>query len=159
MKSKTICSYRRFVCLFLLTIATLITGPVFLFAQDRTEMLTRQAAVDLVVNEIVQPFTLDHHVVVFLGTEIIQPGSTIWPYFDEEERRTITKPTWFAWINDHPRAYFVHDTRYVYIDASTGEYDIQTAHWWPVLDGESLWMTDAEWHDKQLVIYANINIK
>lgn len=129
------------------------------FSQEQTNILTRQEAIDLIVNNIVQPYSLDHQIIVFLGTEPIQPGSTIWPYFEEEDSLTITKSTWFAWINDYPDAYFAHDTRYVFMDASTGEYEVENAQWWPVLNGESLWMTDEEWRDEQLVIYSNINIE
>ncbi|MBN2031571.1 hypothetical protein JW824_15170 [bacterium] len=159
MEEKGIPSKRGSISFVILFIFIFTINMKFGFSQQETEILTRQEAINLIVNEIVQPFTLDHHVMVFLGTEMIQPGRTIWPYFDEQDSQTITKPTWFAWINDYPDAYFAHDTRYIFIDANTGEYEVRTAQWWPVLDGESLWMTDEEWLDELLVIYSNINIE
>ena len=159
MHTKAICSRRIFAFYSFLLILIFLGEFSLLLSQETPELITRQQAIDIIVKEIIKPAELDHHTIVFLVKEPVHAGSRIWPYFEDRKNHEITKPTWFAWINDRPRADFAHDTRYVYLDAQTGIYDVKSERWWPVLDGQSLWMTDDEWRDRDLVIYSTITIE
>jgi hypothetical protein len=120
-------------------------------------MITRQEAIDIIVNEVIVPPTLSHNVSAYLGMETIKEGSVIWPFKNDEPVITVSAPTWFGWVNDAPLAFFEHPTRYVLINAHTGSYEVLTKKWWPVLNGESLWMSEEEKENPAVLIYSDVH--
>jgi len=126
-------------------------------ADDGGVLLDRQQAIEIAVN-IISPATIDRNVTAFMPMAPLQPGDVIHPFMEEERARTITAPTWFCWIDDDSQSFFGHDTRYVFIDATTGAVEVVVEKWWPELNGQSLFMSDAEWDDLQLVIYSSIHL-
>jgi len=126
--------------------------------KDQPKLMTREEAIGIIINTVIIPATLDHKLVAFLGKEMLRSGDTIWPYFEEERGKTISRPTWFAWLNDDPQAFFEHNTRYVFLDAITGKVDVIVEKWWPVVNNVSLYMSDEEWSDPNLIIYSDIHI-
>lgn len=121
------------------------------------QTFTRKQAIHKAITEFIVPPTLDHHVTAFITKQPLQPGDIIAPFADGEGKR-ISKPTWFVWINDNPDAWFAHDTRYLFIDAETGEHEIRTEEWWPTLNEESLFMSEEEMTDLDLIIYSDRNL-
>jgi len=121
--------------------------------------ITRQEAIDIIIKKVIVPPTLDHDVTAFLGMTAADSGSVYYPYSRDDLVKTIEKPVWFGWINDSPQAFFEHETKYVFIDAETGDYKIETYNWWPVVDGASLWMSDEELENPDLLIYSSVNLK
>jgi hypothetical protein len=119
-------------------------------------MLTRQEAIDIIINQVIVPPTLTHQVTAYLGMETVSPGSTIWPFKNYEKPITVSAPTWFGWVNDVPLAFFQHPTRYVLINALDGSYEVLNKNWWPVLNGESLWMSEEEKENPEVLIYSNL---
>jgi len=79
--------------------------------------------------------------------------------YQQDLEKILTKPIWFGWVDDDPQAFFEHETRYVFIDARTGEYTIETYNWWPVVNGESLWMNDEEKENPDVLIFSTIHLK
>ncbi|OGU75825.1 MAG: hypothetical protein A2V93_02510 [Ignavibacteria bacterium RBG_16_34_14] len=121
--------------------------------------ITRQEAIDIIIKKIIVPPTLDHDVSAFLGMTPVDSGIVYYPYGQDDLEKTIEKPVWFGWINDEPQAFFEHETRYIFIDARTGDYTIETYKWWPVLNGNSLWMNDEEIENPDVLIYSTIHLK
>ena len=135
-------------------------GRTFIFKELKPgTMLTREEAIDIIIKKIIVPASLDHRVSAFLGMQTTPSGTNVWPFMSEEEKRTINSPVWFGWVNDWPQAFFEHDTRYVYIDAYTGNYEVVTHGWWPVIDGESQWMSDEEKKNPAVLIYSDVNLR
>ncbi len=116
-------------------------------------LISREEAIRITIEQIIKPASLDHVLVAWLGYHPLKKGATVRPYFEKGEH-TITKPTWFVWIDDMPDAFFAHPTRFVYIDATTGLFEIEDQEWWPVVNGKSLWMSDEEQEDPNLIIYS-----
>ncbi len=131
----------------------------FKVAAAERKMISRQKAIDIILKTILVPPTLNHRVTVYLGMEVSPIGAVVQPFMIDDKRRTLTQPTWFAWINDDPTAYFEHPTRFVYINAYTGEFEIQNEGWWPVVNGESLWMHNEEKSNPSVLIYSDVHLK
>lgn len=119
--------------------------------------VTRAEAIAIVIQELIVPATRTRPVVAFLGRQPLAPGDAVWPFDQPELRREIAAPTWFAWIDDDPRALFAHDTRFVFIDVATGAVEVIEAEWWPVVNGESRFTSDEEWADLELVVYSELH--
>ena len=121
--------------------------------------ITRQEAIDIIIKKVIVPPTLDHDVAAFLGMNPVNSGAVYYPYSQEDLEKKIENPVWFGWINDSPQAFFAHGTRYVFIDARTGNYTIETYSWWPVVNGESLWMSEEERENPDVLIYSTVHFK
>jgi len=137
----------------------LATSALFRFSaggRSRSGPLTRQQVIDIVLGQVVVPPTLDHATRVFLGMSALRKGDRVRPFYDGAER-TLDRPTWLAWVDDEPQAFFGHANRYAFVDAYTGRVGVTSEDWWPVVNDVSLWMSDKEWTDKDLVIYSDVN--
>jgi hypothetical protein len=128
-------------------------------AKTYPKTMSRQEAVDIVVHTIVMPPTLNHLVTAFLVKKPFKPGDDLWAFTQKEQKMSIKQTSWFAWINDAPQAFFAHDTRFVFLDVTTGEVTVQTKRWWPVHNGTSLFMDDASLTDEELVIYSTVHLE
>ena len=121
-------------------------------------LITREEAIDIIIKKVLVPQTLEHKVTAFLGMQVTPTGSVIRSFKGDDEKKILNTPTWFGWINDNPQAFFEHETRFVYIDAVTGNYEVVTERWWPVVDGESLWMSEEEKDNPAVLIYSDIHL-
>ena len=128
-------------------------------AESYQKEMTRQEATNIIVHTIITPPTLAHNVSAFLVKEQLRPEDNIWPFSLEENKTTPERNAWFAWLNDDPQAFFSHPTRFVFLDVLTGEIKITDEEWWPVLNGESLFMDDTAWQDADMVIYSDVHLK
>ena len=117
---------------------------------------TREEAIAKAIHEFIVPPTLDHPVTAYITVSPLQPGDIITPFIDGKENR-ISTLTWFVWINDNPEGFFAHKTRYLFIDADNGNHDLKIEEWWPELNGESLFMSQAERLDMNLIIYSDVH--
>ncbi|MFQ5446687.1 MAG: hypothetical protein ACE5FF_07125 [Saprospiraceae bacterium] len=133
---------------------------VFLFnAQlhaQQNNPLTREDATRILLNEIIVPATLNQTLTAFLVKEPLQPGDRV-ESFMGAPLRVIAAPVWFAWLNDDPEGFFAHDTRFVFIDVQSGKVDIVKSEWWPVLNGEALFMSEEDMKDLDLIIYSDMH--
>ena len=137
----------------LLIISFLLCISSTIYSQD----FTRKQAIHKAITEFIVPPTLEHTVTAFITKMPLQPGDVIAPFVDGEEKR-ISKPTWFVWINDNSDAWFAHETRYLFIDAETGEHELRVEEWWPTLNEESLFISEEEMTDLDLIIYSDRNL-
>ncbi len=111
-----------------------------------------------VLAEVVDVDSLTDPVLVFALPEPLQPGDVIGAYQKagyepQPQPLTIEVPTWFFWIDDAPGAEFVHGNRFVFVEVESGELTVNVEAWWPVLNGEGLWITEAEYWNAANWIY------
>jgi len=139
---------------FLLLITVFLCYSPLLSQQSNP--LTREDATRVLLNEIIVPATLNQTLTAFLVKEPLQPGDRV-ESFMGAPMKVIAAPTWFAWLNDDPEGFFAHDTRFVFIDVQSGKVDIAKSEWWPVLNGEPLFMSDEEMTDLDLIIYSDMH--
>jgi hypothetical protein len=123
-------------------------------------VLTFEEAVEIVIDEIVIPENLEHPLIVFALPDPLSPGSEIGPYnlFGSEphpDPTLITEETWFFWIDDAPVASFSHTSRFVLISQENGQVTLSEEDWWPVLNGEGLWITEDEYWNEQNWVFTN----
>ena len=141
--------------------------PVFIFnIQSVPQELTKEEAIEILINQVIKPSTLDHTIYAFTLDDPLREGDKIAPWLPEPvpasvEKfpyliyREITKPTWFFWIDDVPRGKFAHENRFVFIDAVTGDVDVQEEKWWPVLNDVSLWNASKDYWNPDNWAYTN----
>jgi hypothetical protein len=154
-------SWRRIAltaCTLLIALATLhctLTKP-----DDDGEPVTFEEAAELILSEIVKPDDLDHEVIVLAWPELLQPGSEIGPYnkegYSQQDPTQIEEDSWFFWIDDAPGARFMHSTRFVLVAQGTGEVTVTAERWWPVLDGQGLWIERDDYWDESNWVFSNI---
>ncbi len=134
---------------FLALLALCLPGLVM------SETITREEAIEIVVEEVIAPATLDHDVMAFLTAEPLAAGDRIAPLGFPRQTETLASPAWFAWIDDEPDAEFAHPTRFVFIDAETGAHRVFEKEWSPVLnDTEVLWRQFEDWRPDRGLIFA-----
>ena len=122
---------------------------------------TFEEARQVVLDEVVQPESLDHPVIVFALPDPLRSGDQIGPYNKEGYGPTVVPTTieddsWFFWIDDAPGARFSHPGRFVLISQATGEVTIAEHAWWPVLNGQGLWTEGDEYWDEGNWAFSNL---
>lgn len=124
--------------------------------EPQASAITRQEAIDIIMEEVIRPNMLDHDVLAFLSVEPLKSGDRVNEAFEETEAIIINTPTWFAWVNDDPAAEFAHTTRYVFVDAMNGAVNVLEREWWPLVNDELIFQTREEL--KRDVIFISENI-
>jgi len=56
----------------------------------------------------------------------------------DDDKYSIDGPVWFVYVDESPDAFFEHDVKYIFIDASTGEKKVYQESWPPDVNGEDL---------------------
>jgi hypothetical protein len=136
----------------------LITSPVFSFTFGPEEdMITREEAIQMILKRVIVPGSLEHEIIAFLGREPLDEGDTVFQDVEIEVVHAMDGPTWFAWVFDEPTLEFEHETRYVFIDAVTGELVVRTRNWWPLLNRRLIWNTQEELKGDQYVFFRNMS--
>ena len=141
-----------------LVVAALFVLTLTACAPEPT-VITRERAIQVLVQEIIKPESLEHDAMALMTPETLNKGDEVRPLFGEDRVYLMDAPTWFAYIDDNPLADFVHPTRFVFIDATTGEYRVTNEEWWPVLNGVSLFRSDRELSDENLIVFATLRWK
>lgn len=110
--------------------------------------LSREEAGRRVVEELVDT---DDPTIVFSHPDAVGGSTSLVVGMPEHigtgDTIAIEQDAWFFWIDDEPGARFDHPTRYVLVDRSTGELTVHDAKWWPILDGQPLWIDAASYWD------------
>jgi hypothetical protein len=110
------------------------------------ELLTRSEAVTVLIEQVINSSDNKDTLMAFGPQEMLLSEDVVEPFHIGGEMypgnsHTIDRLTWFFWINDEPDARFVHQTRFVYIDASHADptiedgIDIEIQGWWPKING------------------------
>lgn len=111
-------------------------------------------AIQILLDNIIKPDELDYDLIAFMWPELLNPGDTITPHDIPGHAHIMEDNTWFFWVNDFPFIMFSHPTRYVFIDALTGNYTVAIEDWWPQLNGADLWGTPDEFWNKGYWVYS-----
>jgi len=132
--------------------------------------INKEAAIQILLNEVIKPGSLDHDLIAFSLDEPLSAGTEIAPYAPDPlpegvnelpylVPETMRDSTWFFWVDDSPRARFSHPTRFVYINATDGTVSISQSGWWPYIDREvvSDWVDDESRWDTDNWAYSNIS--
>jgi hypothetical protein len=125
--------------------------------------------VAILVDDVIRPESLRGELLAFGLQAPLPPGTHIVPYLPEPmPNADVTAPVltggvvlsrnvWFFWVDDLPRAEHAHPTRFVFIDAQTGRVTVTDEEWWPVVNGSSLWASDAEYYDPALWVWSQLD--
>jgi hypothetical protein len=117
--------------------------------------ISKQQAVNLVIEKLAKPSEAPRGLRVHLYPEILPQGSTIVPFQQWTEGKkafaTCERDSWFFWFDDDPLAQFAHPTRYVLVTTG-GEIKVKEAEWWPVVNGKVVWgLTEERLSNRYLV--------
>lgn len=116
---------------------------------------------NIVLEQIVDPETLDHDVIVFARPTPLERGDLLYAYRPKSAEEAvfiqeISKPSWFFWVDDAPGEDFAHPTRFVLVELASGEAIAYPEQWWPVLNGETLWSEPDVYWDQGNWVYTNM---
>jgi len=101
--------------------------------------VTEDKAIELLLNEIVNPSSSNKSTSMFMLSQPLQRGDIVTS--NGEEIYMIENSTWFVFIDDDPQAFYAHPTRYVFIDVKTGSYRVIDEKWPPLINNVSMWDT------------------
>ena len=99
--------------------------------------LDKWDAIEILVKEIIPPAASEDRISAFMLSEPLRAGDTV--SSESGVDHPLTAKAWFIFIDDNPQAFFAHATRYVLIDARTGNYQIFNDSWPPEINGYSMW--------------------
>ncbi len=99
--------------------------------------LDKWDAIEILVKQIIPPAAAETRISAFMLSEPLQAGDTV--SSESGNSYSITTRTWFIFIDDNPQAFYAHATRYVFMDAQTGSYNIVNESWPPEINGYSMW--------------------
>jgi peptide/nickel transport system substrate-binding protein len=108
----------------------------------------------ILIEEVIDPPNLTTDLIAFRWPEPLMVGDVITPCIHESGEYLVNSSKWFYWIDDCPYAMFAHDTRYVFIDDETGEYEVLVEKWPPSLNGQEMWSTPEEFWDPNNWVYS-----
>jgi len=111
---------------------------------------------DILIDEIIQPANLTTDLIAYRWPELLQEGDVITPSGENESEHTIESNKWFYWVNDCPYALFAHETRYVFIDEKTGDYEVKVEKWPPALNDVVMWPTPEEFWNPEYWVYTTL---
>jgi hypothetical protein len=129
---------QRIVTSCLLVIA-LIAIPLTGCPKAATK-IDKWGAIDILVSEIIPPAADDSRISAFMPSQPLVKGDVVTSE-DGTAYPPIDQDTWLIFIDDNPQAFYAHPTRYVFINAKSGEYDIYDQSWPPLINDFSMWDT------------------
>jgi len=101
----------------------------------------KDEAIRILVSEIIPPASSYARISAAMLSQPLQQGDVV--SSEGGGQYTIEANTWFVFIDDAPEAFFAHGTRYVFIDARTGDYDVVNEMWPPLINNVSMWDTQS----------------
>jgi hypothetical protein len=129
---------------------------VWIFNQRKTPVppvITIDDVIKTLMSDILEPASSNERKSAFVLTEYLGSKDTV--YSDDGNDYQINDPTWFVYVDDDPEAEFAHDTRYVFFDGKTGNYEIKEEKWPPLINDVSLF--DASFEDDLIEIFPILN--
>ena len=91
---------------------------------------------------------------IFGPDSVLVNGDAVAPA-DSSDIYVATDDTWFFWVDYVPRAWFVHATAAIFIDANTGVYEVRDWGWFPDINGTTYFGTHIERSDPASVFYGS----
>jgi hypothetical protein len=127
------------IALSCLLLAALIVIPLTGCPKSSTA-IDKWDAIDILVSEIIPPAADDARLSAFMPSQPLVKGDVVTSE-DGTNYPPINQDTWFIFIDDDPQAFYAHPTRYVFINAQSGKYDIYDQSWPPMINNFSMWDT------------------
>jgi len=129
--------------------------------EDPRSVPSLEAAIDIVLDEIIKPEQLDHQLIVFAWPDLLKPGDVIGPYNQpgseiDQSPTMVEEESWFIWIDDAPAAMFSHPSRFVLITKESGEIRVSDQVWWPIFNGLGLWTIESEYWNEANWAFSNL---
>jgi hypothetical protein len=88
--------------------------------------------------------------VAYLFCEQLDSGDTV----SGSEDYQVVGPVYLGYVDDDPRAFFEHDVRYLFIDASTGEVTEVSESWPPEINGKEIFEAEEDCDEPMTRIYS-----
>ena len=133
---------------------------VFTFSWGQTDQkvrYSREKAGAIVIEKMAESQKAPRGLKVFGFPDLLPAGSRVVPYDPwmkgKKDFMTCKEACWFFWIDDDPQAQFAHDTRYVLVNADSGEIMVKKARWWPVVRGKVMWGETAKRAKGEFMIF------
>jgi hypothetical protein len=132
--------------------------------------ITRDEAIQILINDVIKPGTLDHEVIAFGLDDPLGIGDHVSPFLPALESWnaseipnlaggvTLTRVKWFFWVDDLPLAEYAHDTRFVYIDADNGVSTVTYEQWWCLINGEPQWVEEEDYLNPMNWVFSNFTL-
>lgn len=98
--------------------------------------ITKDEAIEMLMREIIPPASSTEKICAFMLSQPLQKNDVI--SSESGEAYAIRSNTWFIFIDDEPDAFYAHETRYVFLDAKTGGYEIIDEMWPPLINEVSM---------------------
>ena len=130
---------------------------MFTYKSTTQRMITREEAIEIIMSEVIIPDSLKHDIIAFLGRVPLKPGDKVKQDDADSMVIDIDKPTWFAWVYDNPQSFFWNPTRYVMINAISGEFEILIRGWPPLINSEAVWRSLEEWKGNEYKFFSTID--
>jgi hypothetical protein len=122
-----------------LLVIALVVIPLTGCPKPAAPEIDKWGAIDILVSEIIPPAANVSRISAFMPSQPLVKGDVVTS--EDGNDYPIDQNTWFVFIDDNPQAYYAHATRYVFINAKTGSYDISSQSWPPMINGFSMWDT------------------
>jgi hypothetical protein len=122
-----------------LLVIALIAIPLTGCPKPAAPEIDKWGAIDILVSEIIPPAADDSRISAFMPSQPLVKGDVVTS--EDGNDYPIEQNTWFIFIDDNPQAFYTHATRYVFIDAKTGSYDVSSQSWPPMINNYSMWDT------------------
>ena len=123
-------------------------------AQPEPAKVPLEEAQVILIEEVLEETT--NEFVAHICDEPLQSGDVVYPEAGQDiTEYTMDGPTYLAYIDDEPNAFFAHDVRYVFINGATGETTVVEASWWPIINDESIWEAEESGNCNMVRVYAS----
>src|SRR3989344_3034884 len=100
--------------------------------------LTLGQAKKLVFEQVIQPSENKDQLLLYTWPDRLGEGDIVSSYYGSEAVFIIEEPGWVFWIDDEPEARFEHSTRFVLVNALTGEIKVEGSGFWPFINDYSM---------------------
>ena len=104
-----------------------------------TSEITLDEAIAILMDKILKPGYSNNRASAFMTSKVLQKDDVVTS--EVGDTYPIDSNTWFVFIDDDPKLFFSHPTRYVFINAQDGSYDISNELWPPLINDFSMWDT------------------
>lgn len=104
---------------------------------NEPSVFTQKQAIDLLMGSIIIPGASEDRISAFMLPQTLVDGDVVTS--EGGETYNITEDTWFIFIDDLPNSFYSHPTRYVFINAKDGSYEVIDEFWPPLINDFSMW--------------------
>ncbi len=112
----------------------------------------------ILLDKVIKPSSLadGDAVIAFTRKHPLNKNTRVAPYRKRGKSVRLKRKAWFFWVDDEPKAQFEHNTRYVFIDAETGDVRVVKNKWWPTINGKTPWFASSKYWNKKNWVYSNV---